>query len=179
MKPEQEALEYRRRFKGIIGVESKVPIKDRAILSLVYTPGVAAACLEIAKNPRTCFDYTCRGNTVAIVTDGSHVLSSVNVGPEAALPIMIGKAVIFKTFAGVDAIPICLDPEGILEYGLATFYPGPVGLVWRSDTKNGLGRLPGTVGWDSSPSWPGNSACSWKSFRSRSSSIALSGGRTS
>ncbi len=115
MKPEQEALEYRRRFKGIIGVESKVPIKDRAILSLVYTPGVAAACLEIAKNPRTCFDYTCRGNTVAIVTDGSHVLSSVNVGPEAALPIMIGKAVIFKTFAGVDAIPICLDTQDTFE----------------------------------------------------------------
>jgi malate dehydrogenase (oxaloacetate-decarboxylating) len=115
MKPEQEALEYRRKFKGIIGVESKVPIKDRAILSLVYTPGVAAACLEIAKNPRTCFDYTCRGNTVAIVTDGSHVLSSVNVEPEAALPIMVGKAVIFKTFAGVDAVPICLDTRDTFE----------------------------------------------------------------
>ncbi|MBI5166456.1 MAG: NADP-dependent malic enzyme [candidate division NC10 bacterium] len=116
--PKEEALEYRRRYRGVIGVQSKVPIRDKSILSLVYTPGVAAACLEIAKIPATSFDYTCRGNTVTIITDGSAVLGLGNVGPEAALPVMEGKSVIFKTFAGVDAFPICLatqDPDEIVE----------------------------------------------------------------
>src|SRR5216684_212454 len=67
----QEALEYRRRFRGMIGVSSKVPLKDRSVLSLLYTPGVAAPCLAIAKEPLTAYDYTLRGNTIALVSDGS------------------------------------------------------------------------------------------------------------
>jgi malate dehydrogenase (oxaloacetate-decarboxylating) len=112
---ELDALAYRQRYRGLIGVESKLPVRDRHLLSLVYTPGVAAPCLEIEKDPRTSFDYTCRGNTVGIVTDGSAVLSLGAVGPEAALPAMEGKAVLLKTFANVDAVPLCLKCADIYE----------------------------------------------------------------
>jgi malate dehydrogenase (oxaloacetate-decarboxylating) len=93
----------------VIGVQSKLSIKDRSILSLVYTPGVAAPCLAIAEEPRKFFSATCRGNTIAIATDGSRVVGLGNAGPLAAYPIMEAKSVIFKTFAGVDAFPICID----------------------------------------------------------------------
>ena len=106
---QDEGLSYRRRYRGLIGVHSKVPIRDRAILSLIYTPGVAEACLAISKDPLESFDLTCRGNTVAILTDGSDLFGREAGSPEAALPIEEGKSVIFKTFAGVDAFPICLD----------------------------------------------------------------------
>ena len=105
---EMDALAYRQRYRGLIGVESKLPVRDLHVLSLVYTPGVAAPCLAIAKEPRASFDYTCRGNTVGIVTDGSAVFNQGAVGPEAALPAMEGKAVLLKTFANVDAVPLCL-----------------------------------------------------------------------
>lgn len=104
-----EGLDYRRRFHGLIGVGSKIPIRDRSILSLVYTPGVAEACLEIVNHPESAFELTSRGNTVAIVTDGSDLFGSAGGPPEAALPIAESKSVIFKTFAGIDAFPICLD----------------------------------------------------------------------
>ena len=119
---EQEGLDYRRRYQGLIGVGSKVPIRDRAILSLVYTPGVAEACLAINEDPLASFDLTCRGNTVAILTDGSDIFGREAGPPEAAMPIAEGKSVIFKTFAGIDAFPICLatsDPDRIVETGLA------------------------------------------------------------
>src|SRR3989475_5716 len=106
-----DQLQSRKRHRGVIGIESKVPIRDRSVLSLVYTPGVAEPCLAIHKAPVTSFEYTCRGNTIAVVTDGSKVLSLGNRGPHAALPIMEGNAVLFKTFAGVDAFPICLDTQ--------------------------------------------------------------------
>src|SRR3989442_230556 len=106
-----DQLQSRKRHRGVIGIESKVPIRDRSVLSLVYTPGVAEPCLAIHKDPVTSFEYTCRGNTIAVVTDGSKVLSLGNRGPLAALPIMEGNAVVFKTFAGVDAFPICLDTQ--------------------------------------------------------------------
>ena len=106
-----DQLQSRKRHRGVIGIESKVPIRDRSVLSLIYTPGVAEPCLAIHKDPATSFEYTCRGNTIAIVTDGSKVLSLGNRGPHAALPIMEGNAVLFKTFAGVDAFPICLDTQ--------------------------------------------------------------------
>ena len=106
-----DQLQSRKRHRGVIGIESKVPIRDRSVLSLVYTPGVAEPCLAIHKDPVTSFEYTCRGNTIAVVTDGSKVLSLGNRGPHAALPIMEGNAVLFKTFAGVDAFPICLDTQ--------------------------------------------------------------------
>jgi malate dehydrogenase (oxaloacetate-decarboxylating) len=112
---EADALEYRRRHRGLIGVESKVPVKDRPTLSLVYTPGVAEPCMEIFRDPKNSFEYTCRGNTVALITDGSAIFGLGNVGPEAALPVMEGKSVIFKTFAGIDALPMCLKAEGLNE----------------------------------------------------------------
>jgi len=112
---EAEALEYRRRHRGLIGVESKVPVKDRPTLSLVYTPGVAEPCMEIYRDAKNSFEYTCRGNTVALITDGSAIFGLGNVGPEAALPVMEGKSVIFKTFAGIDALPMCLKAEGLNE----------------------------------------------------------------
>ncbi len=108
-----EALSYRRRYHGVIGVSSKVPIKDRSVLSLVYTPGVAEPCLEIARDPDASFDLTSRGNTVAIVTDGSALFGRGDAPPEAALPVLEGKAVLFKTFAGIDAFPICLGTHDI------------------------------------------------------------------
>ncbi|MDQ3043797.1 MAG: NADP-dependent malic enzyme, partial [Chloroflexota bacterium] len=117
-----EGLDYRRRYRGLIGVHSKVPIRDRSVLSLVYTPGVAEACLAINKDPLASFDLTCRGNTVAILTDGSDIFGREGGPPEAALPIAEGKSVIFKTFAGIDAFPICLDtldPAEIIETGIA------------------------------------------------------------
>jgi malate dehydrogenase (oxaloacetate-decarboxylating) len=107
----QEALAYRKRFRGMIGVASKVPLKDSSVLSLVYTPGVAAPCLEIAKAPLTSFDYTIRGNTIALVTDGSSAFGMGNIGPLAALPMLEDACILFKTFGGLDAFPICLDTQ--------------------------------------------------------------------
>ncbi len=106
-----DQLQSRKRHRGVIGIESKVPIRDRSVLSLLYTPGVAEPCLAIQKDPAASFEYTCRGNTIAIVTDGSKVLSLGNRGPHAAMPIMEGNAVLLKTFAGVDAFPICLSTQ--------------------------------------------------------------------
>ncbi len=111
----QEALAYRKRFRGMIGVASKVPLKDRFVLSLVYTPGVAAPCLEIAKHPLASFDYTIRGNTIALVSDGSSAFGLGNIRPMAALPMLEDACILFKTFAGVDAFPICLDTQDVEE----------------------------------------------------------------
>jgi malate dehydrogenase (oxaloacetate-decarboxylating) len=117
-----EGLDYRRRYGGLIGVHSKVPIRDRAILSLIYTPGVAEACLAISQDALESYDLTCRGNTVAILTDGSDIFGRERGPAEAALPIAEGKSVIFKTFAGIDAFPICVatnEPDEIIKVGLA------------------------------------------------------------
>ncbi|MGI9253504.1 MAG: malic enzyme-like NAD(P)-binding protein, partial [Thermomicrobiales bacterium] len=117
-----EGLDYRRRYQGLIGVQSKVPVRDRAILSLVYTPGVAEACLAIKDDPLLSYDLTCRGNTVAILTDGSDIFGRAGGPPEAAIPIAEAKSVIFKTFAGIDAFPLCVDTTDaaeIVRVGLA------------------------------------------------------------
>lgn len=120
---EGEALEYRRRHHGLIGVESKVPIKDRATLSLVYTPGVAEPCMEIFRDAKNSFEHTCRGNTVALITDGSAIFGLGRVGPEAALPAMEGKSVIFKTFAGIELtakgnlVAVVSDGSAVLGLG--------------------------------------------------------------
>ncbi|MBA3035719.1 MAG: NADP-dependent malic enzyme [Desulfobacterium sp.] len=119
---EAQALAYRKRYRGVIGVSPKIPIKDSKILSLVYTPGVASSCLEIARDPVQSYLLSCRGNTVGILTDGSGLFRLGHAGPEAALPVMEGKSVIFKTFAGVDALPICIrtkDPYEFIETALA------------------------------------------------------------
>ncbi|HET7377207.1 MAG TPA: NADP-dependent malic enzyme, partial [Anaerolineae bacterium] len=110
-----EAMTYRQQYAGLIGVESKVPIKDASVLSTVYTPGVAQPCLDIEKTPVESFALTMRGNTVALVSDGSSAFGLGAVGPEAILPVMEGKSVIFKTFAGVDAMPICLNTHTASE----------------------------------------------------------------
>ncbi len=115
MKTVKKSLWYREKYNGLIGVQSKVPIRDSSVLSLVYTPGVAEPCRAIEKDPAKSFDYTCRGNTVALVTDGSRILGLGNKGPLAALPILEGKSVIFKTFANVDAFPICLETQDVDE----------------------------------------------------------------
>src|ERR687897_673430 len=119
---DDEGLDYRRRYQGLIGVGSKVPIRDRSVLSLVYTPGVAEACLAIEEDPLSSYDLTCRGNTVAILTDGSDLFGRQGGPPESAIPIAEGKSVMFKTFAGIDAFPICLDTTDvgeIIETGVA------------------------------------------------------------
>jgi malate dehydrogenase (oxaloacetate-decarboxylating) len=119
---ENEGLDFRRRYRGLIGVNSKVPIRDRNVLSLVYTPGVAAACTAIEKDPKRSYDLTCRGNTVAIFTDGSDLFGSEGGSALAELPVAEAKSVIFKTFAGVDAFPVMLatsDVEEIVETGVA------------------------------------------------------------
>ncbi|HEU5131960.1 MAG TPA: malic enzyme-like NAD(P)-binding protein, partial [Pyrinomonadaceae bacterium] len=103
---------------GKIEVVSKVPLKTRADLSMAYTPGVARICEAIAKEPDKVFTLTIKKNTVAIVTDGTAVLGLGDIGPAAALPVMEGKAMLFKEFAGVDAFPICLntkDPDEIVR----------------------------------------------------------------
>jgi malate dehydrogenase (oxaloacetate-decarboxylating) len=100
---------------GKIGIELTVPLRDRDDLSLAYTPGVARVCTAIAREPALADDYTWRSNTVAVVTDGTAVLGLGDIGPAAALPVMEGKAALFKQFGGVDAVPICLDCTEIDE----------------------------------------------------------------
>ncbi len=103
---------------GKIEVLSLAPVRDIEDLSMAYTPGVARVCMEINKNPAAAHDLTIKRNTVAIVSDGTAVLGLGDIGPEAAMPVMEGKALLFKHFAGVDAFPICLatkDPDEIVE----------------------------------------------------------------
>src|SRR5881275_308871 len=103
---------------GKIEVISKVPVRDRADLSLAYTPGVAEVCLAIAEQPELVHDYTWKSSTVAVVTDGTAVLGLGDIGPAASLPVMEGKALLFKQFGGVDAVPIALaskDVDHIVE----------------------------------------------------------------
>lgn len=114
----QESLRIHKEKKGKLAMVSKVPLVTRDDLSVAYTPGVAAVSLAIAKDKSAVYEYTGKGNTVAIVTDGSAVLGLGNIGPEAALPVMEGKAVIFKEFADIDAFPLCLatqDTEEIIR----------------------------------------------------------------
>ncbi|MCQ8775165.1 NAD-dependent malic enzyme, partial [Streptomyces sp. AA8] len=96
---------------GKIEMASKHPIRNRDDLSMVYTPGVARVCMAIAENPEDARRLTIKRNSVAVVTDGSAVLGLGNIGPKAALPVMEGKAALFKRFAGIDAWPICLDTQ--------------------------------------------------------------------
>ncbi len=105
------ALEFHKKLRGKLEIISKQMIKTREDLSLAYTPGVAEASLAIAEDTDRVYSYTMKGNTVAIITDGSAVLGLGNVGPEAALPVMEGKAVLFKQFANIDAFPICLATQ--------------------------------------------------------------------
>lgn len=111
----EEALHLHRLLRGKIEIVPKQPLVDQRQLSLLYTPGVAEPCMEISRDPERVYDYTGRGNMVAIVTNGTAVLGLGDVGPEAALPIMEGKALLFKSFAGVNAFPICLAARDTAE----------------------------------------------------------------
>ena len=111
------ALKMHSEHRGKIEIRGKVGVKTRDDLSTAYTPGVAEPCRRIAADPAAAWEYTAKGNMVAVVTDGSAVLGLGDIGPLAALPVMEGKALLFKEFGGVDAVPLCLDvhtPEGIV-----------------------------------------------------------------
>jgi len=114
----EDTLRLHKKHRGKIEVKSKVKLKNRYDLSLAYTPGVAVACEKILKNRKRLDDYTAKGSSVAIITDGSAVLGLGDIGPEAALPVMEGKAVLFKLLADIDAYPLCLatkDPKEIIR----------------------------------------------------------------
>ena len=114
----EEAIKLHEAWHGKLEVKSKVPVQNQYDLSVAYTPGVAAPCRRIAKDRDLVYRYTGKGNLVAVVTDGSAVLGLGDIGPEAALPVMEGKAILFKEFGGVDAVPICLatkDPDEIVK----------------------------------------------------------------
>jgi malate dehydrogenase (oxaloacetate-decarboxylating) len=122
----QEALDLHKEFHGKIELHTKVPMNDRDDLSRAYTPGVAEVCKEIAKDPTNAREYTLKRNTVAIVSDGSAILGLGNLGALAAIPVMEGKAAILKSFAGVDAFPICLDTQDTEEIIKAVKQIAPV-----------------------------------------------------
>ena len=107
----KESVKLHEQLKGKIGISNKVAVETKDDLSLVYSPGVAEPCMEIHRDPERAYDLTMKGNTVAVVTDGTAVLGLGNIGAKAAIPVMEGKAMLFKKFAGIDAIPICLDTE--------------------------------------------------------------------
>ncbi|WP_078428520.1 NAD(P)-dependent malic enzyme [Alkalihalobacterium alkalinitrilicum] len=111
----EEALQMHKMHQGKLEVVSKVSVQNTRDLSLAYSPGVAEPCKEIANDRDRVFDYTMKGNTVAVVSDGTAVLGLGDIGPEAAMPVMEGKALLFKSFAGVDAFPICLDTTDVEE----------------------------------------------------------------
>lgn len=112
----EEALKLHMDNNGKIAVVSKVPIATRHDLAIAYTPGVAEPCKDIKEDKKLSFEYTCRGNMVAIITDGTRVLGLGDIGPEAAMPVMEGKAALFKTFGDVDAVPVCLDTKDPDEF---------------------------------------------------------------
>ncbi|MDQ0247723.1 malate dehydrogenase (oxaloacetate-decarboxylating) [Bacillus fengqiuensis] len=114
----EAALKMHKENRGKLGVHSKVAVRDAKDLSLAYSPGVAEPCLDIHEDESKVYDYTIKGNLVAVVSDGTAVLGLGNIGPKAAMPVMEGKALLFKSFADVDAFPICLDttdPDKIVE----------------------------------------------------------------
>lgn len=109
------SLKFHEKAKGKIEIASKVPLINQKDLSLAYTPGVAAACKKIQQTPSLIYKYTSKWNTVAIVTDGSAVLGLGNIGAAASLPVMEGKAILFKEFGGVDAFPVCISSQDVKE----------------------------------------------------------------
>lgn len=111
----QAALQMHEEHHGKVAVQSKVKVENRDDLSTAYTPGVAEPCRRIHADPRDVYRYTAKGNLVAVVSDGTAVLGLGDIGPLAAMPVMEGKAILFKEFADVDAFPICLDTKDVDE----------------------------------------------------------------
>ena len=111
----EEALKQHEEWQGKLEIVSKAKVDSREALAIAYTPGVAEPCKEIAKNKEDVYKYTIKGNTVAVISDGTAVLGLGDIGPEAALPVMEGKAALFKAFAGINAVPICIDTKDTEE----------------------------------------------------------------
>ncbi len=122
---QEKALALHKEWNGKLETVSKTPVKSREALSLAYTPGVAEPCKVIAENKDAAYQYTMKANTVAVVSDGSAVLGLGNIGPYAAMPVMEGKAVLFKEFGGVNAVPICLDTQDTEEIIKAVTWLAP------------------------------------------------------
>ena len=122
---QEKALQLHEEWNGKLETVSKTPVKSREALSLAYTPGVAESCKVIAENKEAAYQYTMKANTVAVVSDGSAVLGLGNIGPYAAMPVMEGKAVLFKEFGGVNAVPICLDTQDTEEIIKAVTWLAP------------------------------------------------------
>lgn len=122
----KDSLKLHKKFHGKLELKSKVAIKNKKDLSLAYTPGVAEVCRVIGKDKTLASEYTIKKNTVAVISDGSAILGLGNLGPEAAIPVMEGKAVLFKEFGGVDAFPICLDTQDTEEIIKTIKYLAPV-----------------------------------------------------
>ncbi len=125
MTTNEEALLMHEKWNGKLETVSKSPVKSREDLSVAYTPGVAEPCKVIAQDKEAAYKYTMKSNTVAVVSDGSAVLGLGNIGPYAAMPVMEGKAVLFKEFGGVNAVPICLDTQDTEEIIKAVTYLAP------------------------------------------------------
>jgi malate dehydrogenase (oxaloacetate-decarboxylating) len=128
-KPTAEALRLHPRYKGKIQVLPKCPIRDLSDLAVWYSPGVAGPCRAIQSDPELVYEHTNKGNSIAVVSDGTRVLGLGNIGPEASLPVMEGKALLFKYLGGVDAVPLCLDIRGEADFirtvrGLAPSFGG-------------------------------------------------------
>lgn len=122
---QEKALALHEEWNGKLEITSKTPIKSREALSLAYTPGVAEPCKVIAEDKEAAYKYTMKANTVAVVSDGSAVLGLGNIGPYAAMPVMEGKAALFKEFGGVNAVPICLDTQDTEEIIKAVTWLAP------------------------------------------------------
>ena len=125
MTTNEKALLLHEQWNGKIETVSKTPVKSREDLALAYTPGVAEPCKVIAEDREAAYQYTMKANTVAVVSDGSAVLGLGNIGPYAAMPVMEGKAVLFKEFGGVNAVPICLDTQDTEEIIKTVVYLAP------------------------------------------------------
>ena len=121
----EKALEMHEKWNGKLETVSKSPVKTREDLAIAYTPGVAEPCNVIAKDKDAAYKYTMKANTIAVVSDGSAVLGLGNIGPHAAMPVMEGKAVLFKEFGGVNAVPICLDTQDTEEIIKAVTWLAP------------------------------------------------------
>lgn len=125
MSNNEKALEMHEKWNGKLETVSKSPVKTREDLAIAYTPGVAEPCNVIAKDKEAAYKYTMKANTIAVVSDGSAVLGLGNIGPHAAMPVMEGKAVLFKEFGGVNAVPICLDTQDTEEIIKAVTWMAP------------------------------------------------------
>ena len=111
----ETALSMHEEWQGKLEIKAKAKVSSREDLAIAYTPGVAEPCKKIAENKEDVYKYTMKGNTVAVISDGTAVLGLGDIGPEAAMPVMEGKAVLFKEFGGINAVPICIDTKDTAE----------------------------------------------------------------